>query len=62
MVNRVEKIKSTERRIDMVTHTAVMILCGLSCMIGLAVGYVIGYFIQKGENNINTKTNEKNFN
>ena len=33
----------------MVTHNAVMILCGFSCMVGLAVGYVIGYFIQKGE-------------
>lgn len=31
----------------MVTHGTVMILCGLSCMIGLAVGYVIGYYIQK---------------
>ncbi len=33
----------------MVTHTAVMILCILSYMIGLAVGYVVGYFIRKGE-------------
>lgn len=33
----------------MVTYTTVMILCGLSCMIGLAVGYIIGYFIQKRE-------------
>ena len=33
----------------MITHTAVMILCGLSCIIGIAIGYVIGYFIQKGE-------------
>jgi len=31
----------------MVTHTAVMILCSLSFPIGIAVGYVIGYFIQK---------------
>ena len=33
----------------MVTHTAVMILCGLSAIVGIVVGYVIGYFIQKGE-------------
>ena len=33
----------------MVTHTAVIILCGLSCIVGIAVGYVIGYFIQKGK-------------
>lgn len=33
----------------MVTHTAVIILCGLSAIVGIAVGYVIGYFIQKGE-------------
>ena len=31
----------------MITHTAVMILCGLSCMIGLAVGYVIGFYIER---------------
>ena len=30
----------------MITHTAVMILCGLSCMIGLAVGYVIGFYLE----------------
>ena len=34
----------------MITHTAVMILCGLSCMIGLAVGYVIGFYIDRKEN------------
>lgn len=33
----------------MVTHSVVLILCGLSYMIGLAVGYVVGYFIRKGE-------------
>ena len=33
----------------MITHTVVMILCGLSCIVGIAVVYVIGYFIQKGE-------------
>ena len=29
----------------MITHTVVMILCSLSCITGIAVGYVIGYFI-----------------
>ena len=33
----------------MITHTVVMILCSLSCITGIAVGYVIGYFIQKGK-------------
>ena len=33
----------------MVTRTVVMILCGLSCIVSIAVGYVIGYYIQKGE-------------
>ena len=33
----------------MVTDSVVLILCGLSCMVGLAVGYVIGYFVEKGE-------------
>ena len=33
----------------MVTHIVVMILCGLSAIVGIAVGYVIGYYTKKRE-------------
>lgn len=31
----------------MINEGAVLYLCGLSCIIGIAVGYVIGYWLEK---------------